>query len=142
MTMIDKKYIAGFIDGEGYISLVKHKDTRVKKGYTLFPIFRITNSDKEALEKINQFIKGNLKSNGIDKNSNHKQVYRIEVIRLERIRDILKQIKPYLIIKSRQADLMIDFCNSRLKSKVKNYSDNDFQTAVSFSELNKKGRVS
>lgn len=63
-------------------------------------------------------------------------------IRLERIRDILKQIKPYLIIKTKQADLMIDFCNSRLKSKVKNYSNNDFQTAVSFSELNKKGRVS
>jgi hypothetical protein len=47
-----------------------------------------------------------------------------------------------LIIKNKQADLMINFCNSRLKSKVKNYSDNDFQTAVSFSELNKKGRVS
>ena len=87
--MIDKKYIAGFIDGEGYISLVKHKDTRVKKGYTLFPIFRITNSDKKTLKKINQFIKGNLKSNGLNKTSNHKQVYRIEVINLEMIREIL-----------------------------------------------------
>lgn len=33
-------------------------------------------------------------------------------------------------------------CKKPIKSKVKNYSDNDFQTAVSFSELNKKGRVS
>lgn len=140
--MIDKKYIAGFIDGEGYISVVRHKDIRLNKGYTLFPIFRITNSNKEALEKINEFIKGDIRSNGKDKNPNHKQVYRIEVIKLERIKDILKKIEPYLIIKKQQAELMLDFCNKRLKINVKNYSEDDFKFPELFSKLNKKGRVS
>ncbi len=140
--MIDKRYIAGFIDGEGYISVVKHKDTRLKRGYTLFPIFRITNSNKEALEKINEFVKGDIRSNGRDRNSNHKQVYRIEVIKLERIKEILKEIKPYLIIKKQQAELMINFCNRRLKADVKNYTEDDFKFPELFSKLNKRGRVS
>lgn len=142
MTMIDKKYIAGFIDGEGYISIVKHKDTRLKRGYTLFPIFRITNSDKIALLEINEFIKGKIKSNGISKNKEHKQVYRIEVIELRRIRDILREILPYLIIKKPQAQLMYDFCNKRLDYESRNYTDDDFKFPELFSKLNKKGRVS
>ena len=139
--MIDKKYIAGFIDGEGYISIVRHKDTRLKKGYTLFPIFRITNSNKVALLEINEFIKGKIKSNGLSKNPNHKQVYRIEVIELKRIREILRKIKPYLIIKESHATLMLTFCNQRLSSKVKNYSEDDFKIADLFSNLNKKGKI-
>jgi len=140
--MIDKRYIAGFIDGEGYISVVKHKDTRLKRGYTLFPIFRITNSNKTALQKINEFIKGRIKSNGISRNKNHKQVYRIEVIELKRIKDILKEIKPYLIIKKGQAELMFDFCNKRLNYESRNYTDDDFKFPKLFSKLNKRGRVS
>ena len=140
--MIDKKYIAGFIDGEGYISIVKHKDIRLKRGYTLFPIFRITNSDKVALLEINEFMKGKIKSNGISKNKEHKQVYRIEVIELKRIRDILRDILPYLIIKKQQAQLMFDFCNKRLDYENRNYTDDDFKFPELFSKLNKKGRVS
>lgn len=137
--MVDKRYLAGFIDGEGYISIVKHKDIRLKKGYTLCPIFRIGSSNRQALEEINQFIKGNIKSNGIDENTKHKQVYIIDIGRIETIRAILKLVVPYLIIKKQQAELMIDFCNRRLKAKVKNYSDKDFEIAFLFSKLNKRG---
>jgi murein DD-endopeptidase MepM/ murein hydrolase activator NlpD len=137
---IDKRYIAGFIDGEGYISVVRHKDVRVKKGHTLYPIFRITNSNKEALEKINEFIKGDIRTNGNDKNYNHKQVYRIEVIDQKKIRDILNKIIPYLIIRKKQAELLLNFCNKRIKAKSKNYTDDDFKLVPLFSKLNKRGR--
>jgi len=140
--MIDKRYIAGFIDGEGYISVVRHKDVRLKKGYTLFPIFRITNSNKVALLEINDFIKGKIKSNGLSKNPNHKEVYRIEVVELKRIRDIIREIKPYLIIKEPHATLMLTFCNQRLNIGHKNYTGDNFKIAELFSKLNKKGRVS
>lgn len=139
--MIDKRYIAGFIDGKGYISVVKRKDVRLKRGCTLFPIFRINYSDKVALQEINNFIKGKIKSKGISRN-NHKQVYRIEVIELKRMRDILREILPYLIIKKPQAQLMFDFCNKRLDYESRNYTDDDFKFPELFAKLNKKGRVS
>jgi hypothetical protein len=89
------------------------------------------------LQEINNFIKGKIKSNGISR-SNHKQVYRIEVIELKRIRDILKEILPYLIIKKPQAQLMFDFCNKRLDYESRNYTDDDFKFPELFAKLNKR----
>lgn len=120
----------------------RHKDIRLKRGYFLAPVFRVTNSNKEALEEINKFIKGKIVSNGLSKNLNHKQVYRIEVTDLKRIKDVLKEVKPYLIIKKVHATLMIDFCNKRLKAKDKKYTEEDYSVSGLFSKLNKNGGVS
>jgi hypothetical protein len=138
--MIDKKYIAGFIDGEGSIALYKHKDIRVKKGYTLHPMFDIVNTNLEVLKAINNLVNGKIKYK--TKQIGCKQVYLIQLQDYKQIKSILEILLPYLIVKKKQAELMIEFCNSRLKSNGKKYSERDYKIVDLFSKLNKRGEGS
>ena len=135
--MITKEYLGGFFDGEGYISLIRHKDTRVKKGYTLHPFMRITNTNKEILEEINKLAKGKIKSK--PKQLGCKQCYMVEIQDLKSMFEFLCKIHPFLVIKKKQAELMIEFCRGRIDNKNKRYSEEDYKLSFKFTELNKRG---
>ena len=136
--MITKEYLAGFIDGEGYISLLKHKDIRVKKGYTLFPVLKVSNTNKDVMLQISKFIKGNVLINSPITERN-KEVYSIRIHSFDKIKDILVNVRPHLIVKDKQADLMIEYCNNRLKRKVRGYTERDYEIVKLLSQLNKRG---
>lgn len=135
--MITKEYLGGFFDGEGYITLIRHKDSRVKKGYTLHPFVRITNTNKAILEEINKLAKGKIKSK--PKQLGCKQCYMVEIQDLTSMFEFLCKIQPFLIIKKEQAELMIEFCRGRIDNKNKRYSKEDYELSFKFTELNKRG---
>jgi len=138
--MITKNYLAGFIDGEGSIAIYKHKDVRTQKGYTLHPHFEIANTNEEVLKAIKEVIGGKLKIK--PKQKGCKKVYYVEFQDYEQIKKALTIVLPFLIIKQKQAKLMIEFCNSRIKSQGKRYSERDFEIANIFSTINKRGERS
>ncbi len=135
--MITKEYLAGFIDGEGSIALYKHKDKRVQKGYTLHPRFEINNTNEAILKAIQKEIGGKIRIKSNQKNC--KIVKVIDFQDYNQIRNILEILLPILVIKKEQAKLMIEFCNSRIKSNGKRYSKRDYEIAEIFSTINKRG---
>jgi len=137
--MISKEYLAGFIDGEGSIALYKHKDSRVQKGYTLHPKVVIANTNEVIIKAIQKEIGGKIKE--MSKQKDCKLVRIVEFQDYKQIKSILKRLLPLLIIKQPQAKLMIEFCENRIKSNGKKYSERDYEIANIFSIINKRGEA-
>lgn len=102
-------YIAGFIDGEGSIYLVKTKNKGNKKGYSLHPKLSLYNTRKEALEIIRRLIGGGGYSKRLwsDKrlDKKHKKENYILELYSGEIAKLLPKIK--LLIKEKQRKLIL-----------------------------------
>ena len=136
---ITKEYLAGFVDGEGSITLYKRKDIRTKKGFTINAKFSIGNTNQDFMKELNScggqpFIR---KYNG----ENCKPLYELNIQDLKGIRVFLKAIQPYLIIKKKQAELMIEFIESRLSHKGSGYTEREMEITGLITALNKKGEL-
>jgi hypothetical protein len=112
ITKENLAYIAGIVDGEGCLSLTGGKrlayDSRGKK-YRAFQLtFRVVNTSRVLIEWLNQ-------TSGIgtvrllaDHLDNRKPVHSW-LISANDCRQILPLLLPYLVIKRRQAEIIIDW---------------------------------
>lgn len=97
-------YIAGFIDGEGYINL---------KDYNLIAI---SNTDKSSIDWLAEKLK--CKYTEIrPKTDKRKILYTLRISRKMAILKILEKLLPYLIIKKEKAKLMITKLKKDLSSQ-------------------------
>lgn len=92
-------YLAGFLDGEGCFSLVKHKNAQVKRGFHWQPLLSVGQMGKELLKWIRDKIGGGTISAG------QPPMY-ILVLTSGPIRRILPKILPYLRNKKEEAELL------------------------------------
>lgn len=100
LSPVDAAYIAGFLDGEGSIILYRRRDkVALRVGFA--------NSDRPVLEWIAQVLAcGSITiKHG---NPLHKPGYILQ-INADAAVSLLRQVRPYLHIKARQADLAIAF---------------------------------
>ena len=102
---VEKAYVAGIVDGEGTVTLMKHH-----KNETHIPFVGIANNSLELLKWIKSLAGGNICSKK-KRLPHHNDSYVLN-IRQDRALRFLNEIKQYLIIKRRQADLI----TSRYKS--------------------------
>lgn len=110
---ITKQYIAGFVDGEGYFGIVRKTHKECIDGFYYTPVLKITQVTKndEVLKKIKEFIgygnfsfdKRNINPNGADKSN-------LEIRGITRVLPVAKVLLPELIVKAKQAQTVIDFC--------------------------------
>lgn len=105
MRKEDKAYIVGIIDGEGSIML-----ERIHKNQHPSPVVSVTSTTPELLK----YLKNTLGSGTITKKTNynkekHKDCYTF-VICYDAAINLLKDIYPYLIIKTKklQAKMIVD----------------------------------
>ena len=114
-------YLAGFFDGEGTISIHKHKET-TSRGYYFQPFFSVSNTNLEALT----FIKNKLGNIGnLHKTSTRKgelekgwkPAYRLDIGKRSHLLELLPKIIPYLIIKKKQSELLLQFLLRRDRKK-------------------------
>lgn len=130
LTPVDAAYIAGFLDGEGSIMLYRRRDkAALRVGFA--------NTDRPILEWISQvtacgsitFKRGN---------EAHKHGYILQM-NADAAASLLRQIRPYLHIKAKQADLAIAF-QERMQDPALN-SDRvwqyDYQAAMQ--SMNQRG---
>lgn len=137
IKLTDKEvgYLAAAIDGEGSIMIIKGSGSR------LLPLIQITNTNLDFLKRIKEITGGFLVSTGKRKKHWSKR-YDLKIETLSRVYPILKQVVDDLIIKKKQAQLLIKFCENRLSRE--NESDSptreDWEIRKRIIELNKKGR--
>lgn len=159
LTNVDFAYIAGIIDGEGFLSIRKHKDKRIPRGWSLQPQVGVWNTDEKLITYLNLCIKGTYIRNRIypSSNPNAKPSYLWMIQGNKKIKGFLESILPYLIIKKERAEILlkyIRYSNESLrrfrtvqknnngifiKGIQKEYSDEEISLFKLMKDLNKRG---
>jgi hypothetical protein len=99
LEKIEKAYIAGIVDGEGTVTLMRHH-----KNETPTPYVTVANNNLPLLKWIRSRV-GGLILRKKKKEPHHKDSY-TWVVCQDRVLRFLKEIKQYLIIKRQQAELI------------------------------------
>lgn len=124
-------YLAGFLDGDGSIYVRAKPNSSYKYGYQVAPyvaFFQSASSEAfpEMVAKIG-YGRIRLRNDGI---------YEFTINKQDEIKDFLKKVIPYLILKQEQAKLILDI----LASKADISSEEDFAKLLEridyFRELN------
>ena len=108
--MISKQYLAGLIDGEAYIGMTTHRDSRTERGFTLQSSIMIGSTNEYLLKEIKKITSGRIYIR--NKTRKNKKLYVLQIHNLENIIRLLKDISKYLIIKKEQSTLLIEYCKS------------------------------
>ncbi len=144
---LSPQYIAGFIDGEGYLGIIKKTSKVSTLGYYFTPALKITQVTRndEVLKNIKEFFGcGNLtlnkrnalkSDNGVNKTS-------LEFRSEKRVTPILKIIYPYLVVKKKQAKVLLEYAKLPQVKSFKTRIKIDRKRNVLYEEirfLNRKG---
>jgi len=107
-------WLAGFVDGEGTITLC-----HIREYYR--PIFQIVNTNRESLIECQTLLRDitgrtpmiRSKSFGGTKLSHWKDSYQIQIVKQQDVKAICQALIPYLIVKKLQAELVVKFVEIR-----------------------------
>ena len=131
----DRAWLAGIVDGEGYISLTRRHTYYV-------PCVKIANTN----EKLIQRCKDILDMAGIEycigysdrgERKNAKPSWSIAMESRPRVVAVLQLIEPYLVSKNEQAKLVMNWCS---KSKRKTTETKEL-FIDNIRKLNQRGRI-
>ena len=125
-------YIAGFLDGDGSIYVQAKPNSTYKYGFQVAPYIVLFQSqkDQDNFEKVCSLV-------GLGYLRVRKDgILEYIISRNEAVLNFLKKVKPFVILKRKQVDLMLEILDK--KGRVKNM--NDFQALINlidrFRELN------
>jgi len=148
---LEKSWLAGFIDGEGYIGITFQRKKETKQSAPsprYHPFLIIVNTNKEVLLHIKELIgEGRLYTlnKGLGKS---KKSYQYKLTKMSTLLEVLEGILPYLKIKKKQCELLINFIKRR--KSIKPITGRGYRGVTSFNNddegiyrlllsLNKKG---
>lgn len=102
MSKITASYLAGLIDGEGYIGFIANRQE-----YRTFyqPTLKVVMTDKNIIEWLRDSYGGYFYERK-PKQENHKISYEWEISG-KTLKEILIKIRPYLRIKQKQCDILL-----------------------------------
>ena len=113
--LIDLAYLAGLLDGEGWIGLGKQKPSRgrsVVGGYQLRPAVAIHVKSPELVEYLDQLARRNDLPSYVQHMGNGTS--RWSVRGAKRVKRVLEAVSPFLFEKKKPAELVLEFIESRL----------------------------
>lgn len=122
-TETDKAYVAGFLDGEGSISINRRIE---KNGHIGFiPRLSFTNTNKDVLLHIQKLIGfGYLQTRHRPSQTSWATCYDLVFMGIRSVRPIIQILSPYLIVKRKQADIVAEYCSNRVgKRRRRNKED-------------------
>lgn len=145
LNEIDIAYIAGIIDGEGCVTISRKKDTMfdINKKFHYIAEIYITNTNEDFIKKIKNILGGSntlLINKGV---GNCKKCYQIRWSRQADVYKILTCVRDYLIIKRKNAEIVMKFLDSRLghNSRTEKYIEYEIDLYTQVREINKKGKT-
>ena len=132
LSSIQKAYLAGFLDGDGSIYVRLKPNPTYKFGFQVAPyvIFFQSAKDEKNFKKLCSIL-------GLGYMRKRKDgILEYTIGRVEAIAEFLSLVRPYVILKKKQLDLMQKIM--RMKSSVKNKKDFEVLMKLidSFRELN------
>lgn len=119
---ISYEYLAGMIDGEGCIAYHQKKDKKTISGFTFAPYMNVTSSVVWHLELLKDNFGGTI-SKDTQKgfaNTGINDVYSLRWSSNE-IRELLPRVLPYLILKRKEAVLVLEGLSITKNHRCKTY---------------------
>jgi hypothetical protein len=135
-------YLAAFLDGEGGIQITR--TTRKDRVYTiaLHPCVYFTNTNREVIYTLRSWLGAGCIVMAKQKQENHKPSFILHVTGTKNIIELLTLLRPYMIIKTKQADTMLSFCKSRAShnmGKERKYTGDELSLYTTLKSLNERG---
>ena len=106
MSKLTASYLAGLIDGEGCLEILKRKKEACVGGYYYVARLRISSVDKEIIEWLKNSFGGFIYYRKGKGNERDSWTWTIQFMKAKRIIDA---VYPYLRIKKRQAEILKHF---------------------------------
>ena len=125
-------YLAGFLDGDGSIYVRMKPNSTYRYGFQIAPYIVLfqSNQDRKNFEKICSLIELGILRERKD------GILEYSINKIDNLKLFLKSLKPFLLLKKDQAELMLKILAK--KEKVKNHKDfiKLAQLVDNFRELN------
>ena len=146
MTSEEAAYLAGFIDVDGCITIVRNKN--VNGAYLYRPYILFMHTNKGVLDWISLLVEAGTVLSYKGLKDNHKARHTLRLSRNDSVRRILPTIYPHLQIKHKQADLVMEFIDSRSDAKIvtgrgakgkTSYTERELEIYKEIRVLNKRG---
>lgn len=135
LTKEQLSYLAGFIDGEGSISIVANSSRKTRHWSGCLSL---TNTNKEIITIISDWLFVKFYK-GIPKNSTHSISYEIKIRRAPLLLKILKAVYPYLVVKKAHAKLVIKYLEKKGSKELTKLEESIYIRKIR--ELCQKGRA-
>ena len=129
-------YLAGIVDGEGSLLLHKHRQYG-RSTYQFRPRLSVGNTHRGLMEEMQRRHGGTLISVG-RRQPHHKDMYHWRVFAIPELVKLIPKIRPHLIVKARQADLLLEFLRLRLAEKGAPYGTRENQIFIKLRSLNSR----
>lgn len=113
LTKEELAYLAGIVDGEGTITIVA--EHYKNKYLSLRPEIIISNTSQPLMDWLTSTINETTKADQRHHGATSMQI----ILRGFKISQVLQELLPYLIVKEKQAMLVIEFISERLKQKLR-----------------------
>jgi len=147
---LSTQYIAGFVDGEGYVSILKLRRKTARGGIWYQAVVKISQREKDSkvLEYI-QDVYGGVISGRRIYTDNSLPSRTLDIKNKGGLQKMLEELLPYLIVKKKQAELLLKFFSyacirSRKPEKkylIDNLKEKQSQLYKVARKLNKRGRL-
>lgn len=139
----DLAWLAGIVDGEGSILILKNGHKGSYKGHNMVVMFHVTNTCGNIIAKTQEIIE----SLGVgcyirtreNKGYKWKPSFRLDVSKFAHLKILLEAIRPYLVSKHGQADLVLRFINKRIDKNRKPYDDEELGIIDEYMSKYRKG---
>ncbi len=112
-TRITRRYLAGLIDGEGYVS-IKSIDRWKRRFYAPVVKMALTEKTGYLLFEIKELLGGHVYKR-TSKNDKHNDSFYWDVHTWKQAEKVIDYIRPYLILKRKQADLVWELIKTKQK---------------------------
>jgi hypothetical protein len=146
MSKLNAAYLAGIIDGEGYIGILKSKKGNKKywsssRDYIYVPVIKVVMTDKPLIQFLKDSYGGCLETRPAHDNTKESYGW---TVRKSSVVSILSAIYPFLRVKRRQAEIIFKYKN--LNNGAGNPIDDDNWTKrdalyLEIRAITKKGNV-
>lgn len=107
MSKSTAAYLAGFIDGEGTITITRSWSKKSKCDFYRVYL-TVANTNKEIIDWLYKSYGGWIRTN-YQEHERWKTIYRWHIYRQNDLESFLKSILPYLRLKKRQAEIVLIF---------------------------------
>lgn len=130
---MNDQWLAGFVDGEGYIGLLLHR-SNTGFPFGIRPVVVITQKDRNILELIQNYLRmGRIHPC----NKGKYKLFQLCFTDKKNCSSILNRLAPFLLLKKRQADIVAEFCRHPPKSDILDWRNLWEKELSLFVELNK-----
>lgn len=108
LSDLDAAYIAGIVDGEGCVTLSKLTDATMRDGHSYRPCVMISNTNRVLMQYLTAIV-GVGRVNKRKPSSPNSKISYVWVCWSKQATSLLYQLLPFLVLKKKQAELLLDF---------------------------------